>query len=56
VPESAGVRAIDSERAMGNPDYGSSRIDSTGTWGGVQVPDIQTAPQFELPGLQGRRP
>ena len=50
-----GVRAMDAARAVNNPDYQSPGTDNAGTWGGVQMPNVPTAPRFELPSL-GRTP
>jgi len=45
----AGVRAIDAARALSNPDDESATGDNTGTWGGVQMPNITDAPRLPLP-------
>ena len=44
-----GVRALDAARALSDPDDESAGTDNTGTWGGVQVPNIQDAPRLPLP-------
>lgn len=44
-----GVRALDAARALSDPDDASAATDNTGTWGGVQVPNIQDAPRLPLP-------
>jgi hypothetical protein len=45
----AGVRAIEADRALTDPDAESASGDNTGTWGGVQMPNIQDAPRLPLP-------
>ncbi len=45
---SAGEEAIDADRGLTDGDMGVSGS-NTGTWGGVQVPDIQSAPRLPLP-------
>ena len=45
---SGGERAIDADRGLTDGDRGVSGS-NTGTWGGVQVPDVQSAPRLPLP-------
>jgi len=44
----AGVSAIDADRGLTDDDEGGQGS-NTGTWGGVQLPDVQTAPRLPLP-------
>ena len=45
----AGARAINADRALSDPDDEGPSGDNTGTWGGVQVPNIADAPRLPLP-------
>lgn len=45
---SAGEEAIDADRGLTDGDRGVSGS-NTGTWGGVQLPDVQSAPRLPLP-------
>ena len=45
---SPGERAIDADRGLIDGDRGVSGS-NTGTWGGVQTPNIQDAPRLPLP-------
>lgn len=45
---SAGEEAIDDDRGLTDGDMGVSGS-NTGSWGGVQVPDVQSAPRLPLP-------
>lgn len=40
-----GVRAIDSARGLGAPEFGRPG-NNTGTWGGQQLPNIPAAPRL----------
>jgi hypothetical protein len=40
-----GVRAIDSARGLGAPEWGRSG-NNTGTWGGQQLPNIPASPRL----------
>ena len=47
-PPDGGVRAMDTQRGMTDGDRGMSG-NNTGTWGGVQVPNMADAPRLPLP-------
>jgi hypothetical protein len=50
VPDapSAGEEAINDDRGLTDGDRGVAGS-NTGTWGGVQMPDVQSAPRLPLP-------
>lgn len=48
--QSGGVRAIEGDRAQIDEDVGEPG-NNPGSWGGVQAPDISTAPRLQLPRL-----